>query len=512
MNIIRNPKEPNPTSGSSLITFISLSLGFSGLLFGASAWNVWTTYQAFDKAIANQFKLQGLSNQIIYFDEVLTMSARMNASTGDRQWEERYNQFVPQLELTIKEIIEQTPDAYNANAKKTDAANLQLVALETQSFQLVRQGNLSAAMKILSGQEYESLKKIYAEGIAVTRNAIQLETESSLARYRQILFQSLLLAGLSFPILIITASIIIQRVQGFVKERDRAQLSLQELNQQLETRVEARTKELKSANSEINHLNERLQKENLRMSSELEVTRRLQQMILPLNEEFKIIQDLDIAGFMESSDEVGGDYYDVLHHNGRVKIGIGDVTGHGLESGVLMIMAHTAVRTMTVLQEKDPIRFLTALNTVMYENINRMNSDKNMTLLLLDYYQGQLSVVGQHEEVIVVRADGKIERIDTNDLGFPLGLEADISSFIMQAQITLKLGDIVVLYTDGITEAENTNRQFYGLDRLCLVIKQHSLETAQLISEAIICDLKDFIGVNHVYDDITLLVIKQLSY
>ena len=331
-------------------------------------------------------------------------------------------------------------------------------------------------------------------------------------RYRQFLFQSLLLAGLSFPILIITASIIIQRVQGLVKERDRAQLSLQELNQQLETRVEARTKELKSANSEINHLNERLQKENLRMSSELEVTRRLQQMILPLNEEFKIIQDLDIAGFMESSDEVGGDYYDVLHHNGRVKIGIGDVTGHGLESGVLMIMAHTAVRTMTVLQEKDPIRFLTALNTVMYENINRMNSDKNMTLLLLDYYQGQLSVVGQHEEVIVVRADGKIERIDTNDLGFPLGLEADISSFIMQAQITLKLGDIVVLYTDGITEAENKNRQFYGLDRLCLVIKQHSRETAQLISEAIIRDLKDFIGLNHVYDDITLLVIKQLSY
>lgn len=512
MNIIHKPKKSNPTSGTSLITFISLSLGFSGLLFGASAWNVWTTYQAFDKAIANQFKLQGLSNQIIYFDEVLTMSARMNASTGDRQWEERYNQFVPQLELTIKEIIEQTPDAYNANAKKTDAANLQLVALETQSFQLVRQGNLSAAMKILSGQEYESLKKIYAEGIAVTRNAIQLETESSLARYRQILFQSLLLAGLSFPILIITASIIIQRVQGFVKERDHAQISLEELNQQLENHVEVRTKELKLANSEINHLNERLQKDNLRMSSELEITRRLQQMILPLNEEFNIIADLDIAGFMEPSAEVGGDYYDVLHHNGQVKIGIGDVTGHGLESGVLMIMAQTAVRTMTVLQEKDPIRFLTALNTVMYENINRMNSDKNMTLLLLDYYQGQLSVVGQHEEVIVVRVDGKIERIDTNDLGFPLGLEADISSFIMQAQITLKLGDIVVLYTDGITEAENTNRQFYGLDRLCFVIKQHSLETSQLISEAIIRDLKDFIGLNHVYDDITLLVIKQLSY
>jgi sigma-B regulation protein RsbU (phosphoserine phosphatase) len=148
----------------------------------------------------------------------------------------------------------------------------------------------------------------------------------------------------------------------------------------------------------------------------------------------------------------------------------------------------------------------------MYENARRMNSDKNMSLLLLDYYQGQLSIVGQHEEVIVVRAGGEIERIDTNDLGFPIGLEADISLFILQSKITLELGDLVVLYTDGITEAENINREFYGLDRLCQVIKHHNQDSAQFISDAIIKDLRKFIGVNRVYDDITLVVIKQLCY
>ena len=509
---MNSPIKPKVASGSHLITFISLSLGFSGLLFGASAWNVLSTYQAFDKAIANQFKLQNLSSQIIYFDEVLTMSARMYAGTGDPKWESRYNQVVPQLEITIKQIIEQTPNTYNANAKKTDEANLKLVDLEAKSFALVRQGKASEAMQILSGTEYESLKQIYADGILTTRNAISLETENSLDRYRQFLFQSLLFAGLSFPILLVTATIIILRVKGFVRERSQAQLSLQELNQQLESRVEKRTQDLKSANSEITYLNERLQEDNLRMSSELDVTRRLQRMMLPLDEELETIKELDIAGFMEPSNEVGGDYYDVLHHNGRVKIGIGDVTGHGLESGVLMIMAQTAVLTMSVLQEKDPIRVLGALNTVLYENVTRMNSDKNMTLLLLDYFQGQLSLVGQHEEVIVVRADGTVERIDTNDLGFPLGLEADISSFIMQAQINLNPEDIVVLYTDGITEAENPNRQFYGLDRLCQLVQNHRQESAQFICEVIIQNLKNFIGLSRVYDDITLLVIKQLQY
>jgi len=497
-------------SGSSLINFLGFSLGFSGLLFAASAWNVSTTYRAFDKAIANQFKVQNLSNQIIYFDEVLTMSARMYASTSDDKWEIRYNKIVPQLDDTIRQIIAQTPDTYNVNAKKTDVANLKLIELETKSFELVQQGKSADAMQLLSGQEYESLKQVYAEGIDDTREAIQAEIEGSILQYKQLLFQSLLLAGISFPVLVITAIAIILQVRVYVNQRDQAQLSLQELNQQLESRVEERTEALKFANTEITYLNEQLQKENLRMSSELELTRRLQQMILPKGEELEEIQELDIVGFMEPSSEVGGDYYDVLSKNGRVKIGIGDVTGHGLESGVLMIMAQTAVRTLNALPEKDPMRFLSALNTTMYENVRRMNSDKNMSLLLLDYFQGKLSIVGQHEEVIVVRTSGDVERIDTDDLGFPIGMEADISAFIMQVHIDLAVGDVVVLYTDGITEAENSDRQLYGSSRLCEIIKQNASRSAQLICDAIIGDLKSFIDGFRVYDDITLVIIKKI--
>ncbi|HBB31884.1 MAG TPA: serine/threonine protein phosphatase, partial [Cyanobacteria bacterium UBA9273] len=74
----------------------------------------------------------------------------------------------------------------------------------------------------------------------------------------------------------------------------------------------------------------------------------------------------EIAGFMEPASEVGGDYYDVLYHNGTVKIGIGDVTGHGLESGVLMLMVQTAVRTLLEVNETDSKKFLDVLNRTIY--------------------------------------------------------------------------------------------------------------------------------------------------
>ncbi len=81
----------------------------------------------------------------------------------------------------------------------------------------------------------------------------------------------------------------------------------------------------------------------------------------------------------------------------RLPWGIGDVAGHGLESGILILMTQTAVRTLQEIKESDPVKFLAPLNCTLYQNVQRMDSDKNLTLAILNYSEGRVSISGQHE-------------------------------------------------------------------------------------------------------------------
>jgi PAS domain S-box-containing protein len=248
--------------------------------------------------------------------------------------------------------------------------------------------------------------------------------------------------------------------------------------------------------------------ENARMSSELEITQRLQQMMLPRDEDMRKIAGLDISCSMEPATEIGGDYYDVVCNDGGVVIGIGDVTGHGLESGVIAIMVQTAVRTLLAGGPFESRKFFETLNRVIYDNVRLMHCDRNLTLSLLHYQDKVVTISGQHEEVLVVRGDGILERHDTLNLGFPLGLEEDISSFIGEATVPLRSGDVMVAYTDGITEAVNDAGVAFGVERLSEVVRTSYRQPACAIREAVLSSLRKYIDGQHLLDDVTLLVIK----
>jgi serine phosphatase RsbU (regulator of sigma subunit) len=308
---------------------------------------------------------------------------------------------------------------------------------------------------------------------------------------------------------------------------------LEAANSQLEARVKDRTIELEHASERIRSLNRRLEAENARMGSELSVTRRLQELLLPTASELQQVRHelvpLDIAAISLPASEVGGDYYDVLPFADKLLIGIGDVTGHGLESGMVMLMTQMGVRTLLEANHHNPVDILSILNRSLYKNVMRMQAHKSLSLALLSYHYdasqatGKLTVSGQHETLLLFGADGTLSYVDTLELGFPLALEEDIRPFLAQMTLLLEPGAGVAVFSDGITEAPNPQGTLYGLSRLAEVISQHWHAPARSIRDAVLGDVYRFINDTtdvpvdvvrilhdqNVEDDITLLIVKQ---
>lgn len=229
---------------SHLVETIAVSISASLILFGASSWNVWKIYRDFTTSIATQFQLQSLSGQIVHLDEVLTMSARMAASTGDLKWEKRYRQFEPELDRAIKQTTQLAPEIIKDQSAQTDAANIKLIEFENRAFDLVRQHQQQAALKLLLSSEYDTQKQIYAQGIDQVITRVKTTTENQLQAHKQRLFWSVVFAGISLPILLLSWLIILSLIRNYIRERKLtndalllSHKSLKQLNDELEIRA-----------------------------------------------------------------------------------------------------------------------------------------------------------------------------------------------------------------------------------------------------------------------------------
>ncbi len=233
-----------------LVATITVSILLSLGLTGTSAWNVWRIYQGLQTTVAKQFKLQELSSSIIHLDEVLTMSARMAASTGNPKWENRYNQFVPKLDEDIKAILKDVPVSAQSNPEQTDIANQKLVGMETQSFELVHRGRYPQALSLLLGKEYEAQKQIYSSGIQGTLSTVKRDVESQLDAYRQSLLQSVIFAVSSSLLSALSWYVVLLAVKGYIRDRQASQSALlssqdnlTQVNQALEREAQERSRQ-----------------------------------------------------------------------------------------------------------------------------------------------------------------------------------------------------------------------------------------------------------------------------
>jgi signal transduction histidine kinase len=229
-------------------------------LFIPQTWITWQDYKNFQSFVNYEFRLQYLTQRTTYIDEVLTMSARMYSMTGNAKWKERYNLYEPELDKVIQESIKISPELYlNKEAKLINDINEQLLEIETQSFDLVKQGKQAYAQILLFGYKYETLKKQYEIANNNRNSSITLQMQSHFKHYSNRLILAFLVSIGSFIVLIPLWLLVLKLLQEHLNARKIAQAILKETNEQLENRVKQRTQELNEKNFKLGHTLKKLQ-------------------------------------------------------------------------------------------------------------------------------------------------------------------------------------------------------------------------------------------------------------
>ncbi|WP_437874648.1 SpoIIE family protein phosphatase [Sorangium sp. So ce513] len=250
-------------------------------------------------------------------------------------------------------------------------------------------------------------------------------------------------------------------------------------------------------------LRERLEQERVRQESD--VAARIQTTLVP---EQLAVDGLDLCAVMKPAADVGGDYYDVLATPGGGWLGIGDVAGHGLAAGLVMLMIQSMVSALTRRDPgASPARVVSAVNAAVYDNVRgRLQRDEHATLLLLRYERsGRVTFAGAHDDIIVCRARTR-RCVCIPSTGVWVGALPSIEAMTRDAELVLEDGDLLVLYSDGVTEARNAHHEQFGLERLCATIESIQPSSVTAIRDRIMRDVAGWCPSPD--DDITLVVAR----
>ncbi len=245
------------------------------------------------------------------------------------------------------------------------------------------------------------------------------------------------------------------------------------------------------------------------LAQEMELARRIQTSLAPVDVS-RVHPDFTIAAGMIPADQVGGDFYDItFDRSGNPWLAIGDVSGHGLTPGLIMMMAQTIHATVTTQMDCDARRAVATLNAVLYQNVReRLGETHFMTLTALKYLGGgRFQHAGAHLSMIVHRQGaGVCELIRTR--GVYLNLKKDIAGATRNAEFRLLPGDRLVLYTDGLTEARSPSGEMLDIDRFMDIVAGHAGRDVEAMKDGIMADVIRWCD-NRRLDDMSLVIVKM---
>lgn len=268
----------------------------------------------------------------------------------------------------------------------------------------------------------------------------------------------------------------------------------------------------KSANDYDDYVPEYVSRiaEKERILKELEIARSVQMRFLP--QKVPEFPNLEIVSLCRPAMEVGGDYYDFIQLDERyMSILIGDVSGKGVSAAFYMTMIKGIIKTLAR-RIREPAALLAEANEIFYDNAAR---DTFITVIygVFDLQEKTLTIASAGHNPLIAYKHKK-KKVETYNpggiaLGFRIG-EA-YTSIIKEETIPVEEGDVFVFYTDGVTEAMNTDREIFGEKRLIEIIANNSTLPPQRIEERIIEAVGDFSGEAPQHDDFTMVIVKIRS-
>lgn len=249
-------------------------------------------------------------------------------------------------------------------------------------------------------------------------------------------------------------------------------------------------------------------KDTERLKKEMEIAQQIQTAIVSLPSAHK---DMDIVAAMIPAEKVGGDYYDVTYDSkNTLWFAIGDVSGHGLTPGLIMMMAQSSFAS--IINETDtvtPAGAIVSVNRFLYHNITeRLHGEYYMTMTFLQYAgEGRFIHAGAHVPIIVYRAaEKRCELVETK--GLFLGMIPDISHITVNSEFSLKKDDLMMLYTDGVIEARNENDELFDLKNVQDILTGFAGQNLNTIKETLINRVFEWC-LHEPKDDITVVLVRK---
>lgn len=242
-----------------------------------------------------------------------------------------------------------------------------------------------------------------------------------------------------------------------------------------------------------------------RMDSEMDMARNLQLGMLPaFSEELLADPRFDLYAMLRPARMVGGDLYDYYRIDNRILFVVADVSGKGFPAALLMVETRSMFRSIAY-TVSDPAQMLSYINTALLET-SKASMFVTMFIGVLDLDTGHLTFSNAgHNPPLILHTDGTVSELDMEP-NLPLG-SIDNFDYVVQ-ETNLQPGELIYLYTDGVTEAENLQQELYGVGNIIHILSLCTATDTRRTVEAIDNDMRDYVGTAPQADDITSLAIR----